>query len=126
MTSPQSSAATKVWEQIDRDKRLDRLIKRVSVVAWSATGVLVLILLIAEAAAVSQFIGAALGGAVPWATVFGIALPGIITLGALCVFVATLATIAMFFRLRTASLAEIQLRLAALEESILARDTTAR
>jgi hypothetical protein len=41
---------------------------------------------------------------------------GLIVLGALAVLIATLSTIGIFLRLRTASLIEIQLRLAALEE----------
>ena len=122
MTSPQPSPSSKVWEGIKREKSVDQFIRRVSITAWSVTGVLVLILLASAAAAVVQFIKAALVGAVPWMTVFGAALPAIITLGALSVLIATLATVAMFFRLRTSSLAEIQLRLAALEESLLARD----
>lgn len=118
MTSPQEAPSAKVWEQIERHKRFDRFIKRVSITAWTVTGVLVLALVISEAAAVAQFTKAALAGDVPWMTVLGAALPGIVTLGALSVLVATLATVAMFFRLRTSSLAEIQLRLAALEEMI--------
>ena len=39
-----------------------------------------------------------------------------IVLGVLSVLIATLSTVGMFLRQRTASLAEIQLRLAALEE----------
>ena len=46
-----------------------------------------------------------------------------IVVGCFSVLVATLATIAIFLRLRTASLTEIQVRLAALEEMIAARDT---
>ena len=118
MTSPQEAPSAKIWEQIERQKAFDRLIKRVSVTAWAVTGIFVLILIISEAAAVAQFIKAALAGEVPWMTVLGAALPGIVTLGALSVLIATLATVAMFFRLRTSSLSEIQLRLAALEEMI--------
>ena len=40
------------------------------------------------------------------------------TLGLVSVLIATLATVAVFLRLRTASLNEIQLRLAALEEML--------
>jgi hypothetical protein len=64
---------------------------------------------------------AAMVGAVPWMTVLGSAFPGLIILGVLSVLIATLSTVAMFFRLRTATLDEIQLRLASLEEMIVNR-----
>jgi hypothetical protein len=51
----------------------------------------------------------------------GAAMPGLIVLGLLSVLVATLSTIGVFLRLRTASLMEIQLRLAALEDMLGAR-----
>jgi len=60
-------------------------------------------------------------GALPWATVFAAAMPLVIVLGLLSVLVATLSTIGIFLRLRAASLAEIQLRLAALEDMIAAQ-----
>ncbi|HET8650890.1 MAG TPA: hypothetical protein VFL95_12670 [Gemmatimonadales bacterium] len=49
------------------------------------------------------------------------AIPFLITLGVLSLLVATLSTIGIFLRLRTASLSEIQLRLAALENLLLER-----
>lgn len=121
MTSPQSSPSTKIWERIDAEKRRDRLIKRVSVGAWTVTLLLVIALLALELASVGQMALAAMRGAVPWLTVLGSALPGLIILGVLSVLIAVLSTVAMFFRLRTATLDEIQLRLAALEEMIVHR-----
>ncbi|HEY2848682.1 MAG TPA: hypothetical protein VGI97_02305 [Gemmatimonadaceae bacterium] len=121
MTSPQSPASAKVWERIDAEKRRDRMIKRVSISAWTVTMVLVLALLGLELASALQMARAAMVGAVPWMTVLGSAFPGLIILGVLSVLIATLSTVAMFFRLRTATLDEIQLRLAALEEMIVNR-----
>ena len=46
------------------------------------------------------------------------AMPTVAVLGILSLLVATLSTVGIFLRLRTASLSEIQLRLAALEEMI--------
>jgi hypothetical protein len=51
----------------------------------------------------------------------GAAMPLFIVLGLLSVLIATLSTVGIFLRLRTASLAEIQLRLAALEEMLTTR-----
>jgi hypothetical protein len=53
--------------------------------------------------------------------VFGSAMPLFIVLGFLSVLIATLSTVGVFLRLRTASLTEIQLRLAALEEMLRSR-----
>lgn len=43
-------------------------------------------------------------------------MPLVVVLGTISLLIATLSTVGIFFRLRTASLAEIQLRLAALED----------
>ena len=57
-----------------------------------------------------------LAGNLPWITVVGIATPFMSTLLVLSVLVAALSTVGVFLRFRSASLAEIQLRLAALED----------
>jgi uncharacterized membrane protein len=106
----------RIWENIDREKRRDRLLKRVSIVAWSATLILVIVLLVVGGISAAQMVRAALEGAVPWVTVLGTVLPLILVLGVLTVLIAVLSTIAIFLRMRTAALHEIQLRLAALEE----------
>jgi uncharacterized membrane protein len=49
--------------------------------------------------------------------------PFIIVLGVLSVLVGTLSTVGIFLRLRTASLVDIQLRLAALEDMLAGRRT---
>ena len=42
MSTRQSRAADEAWARVERDKQLDRFIKRVSMVAWSATFLIVL------------------------------------------------------------------------------------
>lgn len=105
-----------VWAMIDADKRRDRRVKQVSVVAWSVT----LLVLLFFAAVVSMQVaqtmrrvelGLASSGAV-WEAV----LPLVAVVGGLSLVVAVLSTVGVFLRLRTASLHEVQLRLAALEE----------
>jgi hypothetical protein len=54
-------------------------------------------------------------------SIWSAAIPFLITLGVLSLLVATLSTIGIFLRLRTASLSEIQLRLAAREDLLLER-----
>ena len=70
---------------------------------------------------VSQFLDGAREGEVPWSVVVGSTIPLIDVLWKMSLLVATLSTVAIFLRLRTASLTEIQLRLAALEEMVAAR-----
>jgi hypothetical protein len=127
MNKPMDNASAKVWEAIDSEKRRDRFIKKVSVAAWSVTFGFVLLLMVMVGIQVWEMTKGALAGALPWMSAIGVAMPLVIVLGLLSTLIATLATVGMFLRLRTASLSEIQLRLAALEEMIAARtDTPAR
>ena len=118
MTKETVSASGKVWEAIENERRRDRFIRRVSVTAWSLTFFFVAILAVLVCLQVVQFAKGAMVGALPWVTVFAAAMPLVIVLGLLSVLVATLSTIGIFLRLRTASLTEIQLRLAALEDML--------
>ena len=115
MTKHTTPRAPNVWEAIEREKGRDRFLKRVSVAAWTVTFILVMILAVMICVQVAQMAKGALVGALPWVAVVGAAMPLVIVIGLLSVLVATLSTIGMFLRMRTASLTEIQLRLAALE-----------
>ncbi len=66
----------------------------------------------------------ALAGALPWMSVAGVAMPFVIALGMLTVLIATVSTIGVFLRMRTASLHEVQLRLAVLEDLLVSRGGT--
>ena|SRR5687768_7675969 len=116
-----SPAARDAWALIEVEKRRDRLIRRVCVAAWAVTFGIVLLFAAFAAVQVAQFVGPASRGEVPWAIVFGSAMPFIIALWTLSLLVATLATIGVFLRFRTSSLTEIQLRLAALEDMLASR-----
>jgi hypothetical protein len=111
---------------IEKEKRRDRFIRRVSFTAWTVTFLIAVVFTVLVGAQVAQMAKAARVGAAPWSEVFGTALPLVIVLGFLSLLVATLSTVGIFLRLRTASLAEIQLRLAALEEMLAARGDSAR
>jgi hypothetical protein len=113
-----ANPSDRIWAAIDREKRRDALLKRVSIAAWAATLVLVSVLLVIGGISAAQMVRAAIEGAVPWVTVLGTVLPLIVILGVLTVLIAVLSTIAIFLRMRTATLQEIQLRLAALEETL--------
>lgn len=115
MTNLTTAASSKAWEAIESERRRDRLIRRVSITAWTITFLLVCVLAVMVCMQVVPLARGAAVGALPWISVIGAAMPLIIVLGTLSVLVATLSTIGIFLRLRTASLSEIQLRLAALE-----------
>jgi len=116
MTTPTSNNPT--WALIENEKRRDRFIRRVSIAAWTATFVIVLVIAILTTISVVEMAKAQMAGAVPWVTVMAAAMPLVDVLWKLSLLVATFSSIAIFLRLRTASLAEIQLRLATLEEMV--------
>ncbi|MGQ0562512.1 MAG: hypothetical protein ACT443_11635 [Gemmatimonadota bacterium] len=107
---------------IDEEKRRDEFLRKVSRIAWTATFVVVLLfagVLIIRVIHMIQLFG--VGRLYDRLTIVNAAIPLLVVLGFLCVLVATLSTIGVFMRFRTASLAEIQLRLAALEEILINR-----
>ena len=103
------------WALVEREKRRDRTLRRVSIVAWTVTFLLVAIFAVIIALRVSETLKLAAVGAVSRQLALQAAIPLILVLGELSLLVAVLATVGVFLRFRTASLAEIQLRLAALE-----------
>lgn len=108
----------RVWAVIEREKRRDRLVRHVCVSAWAVTGGTVMIFGAATGLDVWRMVRLANEGLAPWNAVFGTAMPVVAVIGVLSLLVATLSTVGIFLRLRTASLSEIQLRLAALEEMV--------
>ena len=118
MARERSKAADEAWEFVEREKQIDRFIRRVSFGAWAVTVVIVLVFAFMTALQVFEMNQAVRQEQLPWAVVVGSAIPLFVVLGGLAVLIATLSTVAMFLRLRTSSLAEIQLRLAALEDML--------
>jgi hypothetical protein len=113
-----SPASERVWSVIEREKRRDKLVRRVSVTAWSVTGGAVLAFGGVTAMEVWRYVQHAIGGEVGWSAVFQRTIPFVGVVGVLGLLIAVLSTVGIFLRLRTASLSEIQLRLAGLEEMI--------
>jgi hypothetical protein len=110
-----------VWDQIDRDKRTDRLIRRVIVIAW---GVVLLMLLIYASLVlldVTRSWELAEMGAMASTDAILTVMPLVYAVGAISLVLATLSTIGAFLRSRTATLSEIQLRLAGLESILRAQ-----
>lgn len=112
----QDTPMSRAWSRIEAEQRSDRLFRRLTIVGWSATGIVVLLLVgfgILQVRAAMQFVG---GGAAGFGVAVGGLVPVVLAVGAFCALAATLATIGLFIRMRSASMHEIQLRLAALED----------
>lgn len=121
MTTTNSHEADGVWNAIDRERRRDRVVRWISIGAWALTFVILLVFAAITASEVSIVKRAVTVGAATQQTVYEAALPFIAVVGTLSVLIATLSTVGMFLRMRTASLVEIQLRLAALERVLAAQ-----
>lgn len=100
---------------VERERGRDRLIRRVCVAAWAATFLVVIVFAINIGVQVSALARLAAVGAGDKRAVYDAAMPLVVVLGVLFLLIAVLATVGVFLRLRTASLTEIQMRLAALE-----------
>jgi hypothetical protein len=118
MTTATSPASQQAWALIEIERGRDRFIRRVSIIAWSVTFAFVLLFAGLTLPAVIEMIR----GDLPWITVVGAATPFLSTVLLLSILVAALSTVGVFLRFRSASLAEIQLRLAALEDMFATRN----
>src|SRR5205085_8781526 len=120
-TRPDARGTPDAWALIEREKQRDRLVKRLCVAAWGVTLGIAVVAAAVVGIGVAEMVKAAAAGAVPWMTVVGAAMPFIGMLWTLSLLVAALSTVGVFLRMRAASLSEIQLRLAALEEMLTSR-----
>lgn len=112
---------SRVWDAIDAEKRRDRLVRRISVAAWSVTMLVLLVFAVKIARDVADTMRRIDVGIAPAGAAWDTLMPLIVVVGAISLVVAVLATVGVFLRLRTASLHEIQLRLASLEQLIAER-----
>ncbi len=111
----------KVWAEIEDDKRMDRFVRRVAVTAWTVTFVLVAVLGVEVAVTLVHAARLVSVGMINWSAVFNLMMPFIMVLGVISLLIAVLSTVGIFLRMRTTTLGEIQLRLAALEQMLAAR-----
>jgi hypothetical protein len=116
------SSPADAWAAIEKEKRFDRFVRKACIAAWAVTLGLLIVFGIGSAAAAVQMMRMLAGKGFPWMTLIGPAMPFLGALWTVCLLVATLTTVGVFLRLRTSSLSEIQLRLAALEEMLTARN----
>ena len=71
MARERSKAADEAWEFVEREKRIDRFIRRVSFGAWAVTVVIVLAFAFMTALQVFEMIQAVRQEQLPWAVVVG-------------------------------------------------------
>ena len=115
------SATSRAWEVVENEKERNRLLARASVIAWSiALGVAAVyaILSVVEIVNIAEI---NLGYGVPIIEILPMVRPTVGVLGAMILVIAVLGSAALFLRMRTVSLNELQLRLAALEDVLIAR-----
>ena len=110
-----------VWNQIDKDRRHSRLLLFVIVAAWSVVFLMVLVYGALVFIDVWEAWGIWSRGGAPSSYVIEQLFPLVIVVGIVSILVATLSTIGALVRSRTATLGEIQLRLAALESILRAQ-----
>lgn len=111
--------ADQVWTLIDREKKRDVMIKRISRVAWGATLVMLLVFLTFTLIDLSRQMDLYRSGIISQASVMSSVVPFAVILGSLSLIIAILSTVGVFLRLRTTSLLEVQQRLANLEQMIM-------
>lgn len=116
MTSS-DTATTQILDRIAAEHRSDRTLRRFATAGWAATGLVVLALLVYVALHVRWMMQlAVIPGSNAVAMALGGLIPVVLAIGAFCALAATLATVGVLLRMRTASLHDIQLRLATLED----------
>ena len=103
------------WDAVERERRLDRLVRRICVAAWTATFILMLGYGFLVGRQVLHTMRLQEVGLATTEAVYAAAVPLGLALGVLALLAAALSTVGVFLRFRTAALAEIQVRLAALE-----------
>lgn len=114
------TASDKAWAFIDEEKRRETLLRRISKWAWITAFLIVLTFSIIWGIHIIQMIQMYTLARLPdRENILRTATPLFVALGFMSVLVATVSTIGMFMRFRAASLTEIQLRLAALEDMLI-------
>jgi uncharacterized membrane protein len=119
MTNKPQSVPQDLWNQVELEKQKDKRVKRVSTVAWAVTG---LAILFYGSIVFKQFLHyqrMVESGMMPSGSEWAVLTPLVGVVGLVALFVAILATVGMFFRLRTSSLEELKVRLTSLEDLVL-------
>jgi len=121
MTGSTSPEPRNSWAGIEKEKRRDRFIRRVCVTAWSVTIVVVLIFGVSMALLAVNMMKSGGFSGMGSMLLLSLGMRFLLVLGILAALIATLSTVGLFLRMRTATLGEIQMRLAALEQMLSSR-----
>jgi uncharacterized membrane protein (DUF485 family) len=119
MNQNNENSNAQVWSLIEKEKKRDRVIRRISRVAWGGTLIMLLVFLAFTLYDLSHHVSLYRLGLIPYERVLNTVVPFAIILGSLSLVVAILSTVGVFLRLRTTSLMEVQQRLVNLEQMIL-------
>ncbi len=126
MSEQHDRPTARLLDRIEQDRAQERTLRRIAISAWVVIGVVLLGWIVLTIAQASQFASLLrTPGAAGYSVIAGVVMPLIIVTIGLAVLAGTLSTIGLFLRQRRATFDEIQLRLAALEELLTARDTRA-
>jgi hypothetical protein len=106
---------------VDIEMRRDRLVRWVSTLSWVVTFLVLIGFAVVVGDDASRALGLARAGLAPRGVILHALVPLFVVVGTASLLLALVSTAAVFLRQRTASLADIQLRLATLE-AMLARD----
>jgi hypothetical protein len=115
--SPQQPSE-RIWKLIEAEKGRDRMLRRVSTGAWILTFVALLFAAVIVGINVWWAARLFIQGSAHLVVVFREAMPLVWIVGGVSLLVAVLTTAALLLRFRAASLDEIRLRLAAVEQML--------
>lgn len=119
-----TSASSRAWAVVEAEKKQNALLRRVSLVAWAMTFVLATIyavLVVIEVVSLSKMM---LGRNLPLLDLVAGVMPMVSSLAVVTLLIAALGSVSIFLRMRTVTLNELQLRLAALEDVLVAHSTS--
>ncbi len=118
MNEKPQSVSQELWSHVELERRKDRRVRRISIAAWSVTGLAIAFYATIVVQQFSQYQRMVASGMMPAGAEWNAFTPLAGVIGIVALFVATLATIGMFFRLRTSSLEELKVRLTSLEDLV--------
>ncbi len=121
MNDSHQSMQNALREKIEMEKKTDHLIRRISKIAWGGTIFFIIVFIGFTGYEIFNLWGLYKAGFVPASSIFNELTPFLISLGGASFVVSIVSTIGVFLRLRTSTLSEIQVRLAALENILLDR-----
>ena len=108
----------RIFELIESEKDRDLKLQKIATTAWILVFAALLFTAVGIGFNVWWAAQAYLSQQAGLSVIFREAMPFVWVAGATCLLVAVLSTVGVFLRFRTASLAEIQLRLAVVEEML--------